>query len=827
MKKLINLVTSAAWAMALTLPASAQQSPWHPVPGVYLADPSNAWVPLGTVANPMSVLATFSGTIGTVSVAGFTPNGNVVANAAISSSAVSHLALTGTPAAVVIYNIGTVPVSTSLGASGTVTQTGGDQIPAGGGCGFAMPVSGAFVNAIAVGSSVTGSLIVSQGTGLPTGCWGGGSSGGSGGNVTIIGPLGTQAIAAAVAVTPATSSLWTVAQGGAATSATNGIFIAPTTASVFPISASSLPLPALAATSTKQSDGTQKTQVVDGSNVNLFTSGNPAVVNCNSGCSGSGGGGFTPSSSWSTPLAVTNASATASLPSGFAAGNTLIIYNRGVSPFFWAFGGTATTSNSPLPPNSQIAVVIPSGATQISAITSSTGLAATMNTEIGTGQPSLSGGPNSISAFASNAPTSGVAVGFKGSTGLLVNPTLDSTGGVPVFLEGANVTAAGSSATSAQAIQGVTGGVPMPISGSVTASFSQFAPNGNYATLGVGPSSARVAVPGGATIAVYNTGANAAFVQLGSGSVVATASNDQVAPGGFLCLAVGSNTNIAAIETAGTTNLNISGGAGGCAGSGGGGGSGGSSAPADTTLASTGTMSTSNVFGTGLTVQAWAAGKTVLTGTPTANSALSFTGFTGWNSGTLECTDTVGTSNYEVDKSYTAGIWQRGDVFAAKAYSQTFNLAALTVINVVADNYTSGTLACGLRVSVSIPGPDPSQSPPSGSQSAFANVTGTGLTQIVAAVPGQAIYVTGWDEFVNDATTGSPVWTWSYGTGSNCASGTTAIRSNRNFAKNNGLVGGGGPGQEFTVPPGNALCYNVTTAPTGGALGLDVTYAQR
>jgi hypothetical protein len=54
-----------------------------------------------------------------------------------------------------------------------------------------------------------------------------------------------------------------------------------------PISAASLPLPSLAATSTKQSDGSQKTQIVDGSgNVAAMTS-NALNVQC-ANCSGSG-----------------------------------------------------------------------------------------------------------------------------------------------------------------------------------------------------------------------------------------------------------------------------------------------------------------------------------------------------------------------------------------------------------------------------------------------------------------------------------------------------------------------------------------------------------
>ncbi len=113
-------------------------------------------------------------------------------------------------------------------------------------------------------------------------------------------------------------------------------------------------------------------------------------------------------------------------------------------------------------------------------------------------------------------------------------------------------------------------------SATVIPSQPPFQPTPAYAQLPVGATSSRVALPSGSVIAVYNTGSNPAFVVLGNSSVVATASGDQVAPGGFLCQAVGSATYLAAIETAGTTSINISGGAGICAGSGGGGGGGGS-----------------------------------------------------------------------------------------------------------------------------------------------------------------------------------------------------------------------------------------------------------
>src|SRR5258708_15044516 len=50
-----------------------------------------------------------------------------------------------------------------------------------------------------------------------------------------------------------------------------------------PISAASLPLPALAATSTKQSDGTQKTQIVDGSGNVVGSTSNALDINIKSG----------------------------------------------------------------------------------------------------------------------------------------------------------------------------------------------------------------------------------------------------------------------------------------------------------------------------------------------------------------------------------------------------------------------------------------------------------------------------------------------------------------------------------------------------------------
>ena len=64
-----------------------------------------------------------------------------------------------------------------------------------------------------------------------------------------------------------------------------GLLQAVSAANPLPISAASLPLPALAATSTKQSDGSQKTQVVDGAGNVIGSTGNALDVNIKTGIS--------------------------------------------------------------------------------------------------------------------------------------------------------------------------------------------------------------------------------------------------------------------------------------------------------------------------------------------------------------------------------------------------------------------------------------------------------------------------------------------------------------------------------------------------------------
>ncbi len=184
--------------------------------------------------------------------------------------------------------------------------------------------------------------------------------------------------------------------------------------------------------------------------------------------------------------------------------------------------------------------------------------------QIADSQPSLASAGLPLSGPALDVQTSSHVWALAGpgpTPTLLVSPITSWGGG-----SGGTVTLGAGSATVGAVTQA---GGPWSVTPTL------FAPGSSYAQLAVGATSARVALPTGAEVAVYNTGSYAAFVALGSSSVTATASGDQIAPGGFLCLAPGSATYLAAIETAGATSLNLSGGSGACAGSGGGGGSGG------------------------------------------------------------------------------------------------------------------------------------------------------------------------------------------------------------------------------------------------------------
>jgi hypothetical protein len=96
--------------------------------------------------------------------------------------------------------------------------------------------------------------------------------------------------------------------------------------------------------------------------------------------------------------------------------------------------------------------------------------------------------------------------------------------------------------------------------------------------------------------------------------------------------------------------------------------------------------------------------------------------------------------------------------------------------------------------------------------SAFYDASTLGTTQVVAALSsagvGNRIYVCGYT--VNVGATATNV-SLSYGTGTNCGTGTTALTPVWVLAANQFFVENdfGGP---LTVPPGNALCVTTSAA---------------
>ena len=97
----------------------------------------------------------------------------------------------------------------------------------------------------------------------------------------------------------------------------------------------------------------------------------------------------------------------------------------------------------------------------------------------------------------------------------------------------------------------------------------------------------------------------------------------------------------------------------------------------------------------------------------------------------------------------------------------------------------------------------------SGQPTVAINVSTAVTTQIVALSSGKAIYVLNWSALAAAADN----ITWEYGTGTLCATGTTALSGAYNLGTNGGMVVGNGAATVLFVPASNALCL-VTSAAT-------------
>ena len=87
-------------------------------------------------------------------------------------------------------------------------------------------------------------------------------------------------------------------------------------------------------------------------------------------------------------------------------------------------------------------------------------------------------------------------------------------------------------------------------------------------------------------------------------------------------------------------------------------------------------------------------------------------------------------------------------------------------------------------------------------------------TRIVTAPTGKQIVVTS----LQQIPVATSVVTYTYGTGTNCGTGTTSLTGAMTFAAGQILNMGSGNGPILILPPGNDLCVTIATAAAPGSL---------
>ena len=316
---------------------------------------------------------------------------------------------------------------------------------------------------------------------------------------------------------------------------------------------------------------------------------------------------------------------------------------------------------------------------------------------------------------------------------------------------------------------------PGKISGNFTANLTGFQPTPAYAQLSVGATSSRVALPSGTVVIVYNTGANAAFVTLGNSTATATVGNDVIPAGGWMAFTVGPSAFLAAIETAGTTSLNISGGSGMPTGASGGGGGGGGGGGSNASVGSTGSAAPGSATYNGMLIGGGAmvgASGSVWGSAPAGLNVL------GVNADVLSSALPAGAATAANQEVTAAGT--------SATSAQAVQGATGGVPMPTSAANTGGSLTSIIQAGASVP----------------INISAATTTQLVAAVSGKTIYVTAWDVIA----AGTTNFTFEYGTGLNCAGGTTSLTGAYSLVAQFGAAKGSGLGPVLVVPAGNALC---------------------
>jgi hypothetical protein len=326
---------------------------------------------------------------------------------------------------------------------------------------------------------------------------------------------------------------------------------------------------------------------------------------------------------------------------------------------------------------------------------------------------------------------------------------------------------------------------PGKISGTFSATLSGFQPTPAYSQLSVGATSLRVALPSGLVVIAYNTGASAAFVTLGNSTATATVGNDVIPAGGWMAFTVGPNTFLAAIETAGATSLNISGGTGLPTGAGGGGGGGGGS---NASVGAIGSPAPGSATYNGVLV---AGGNIVGASGSAWGSAPTGLNVLGVNANVLASALPAGAATAANQEVTAAGT-------SATSAQAVQGVTGGVPMPTTSAN-TGGSLTSIIQAGVSLP----------------INLSTAATTQLVAAVSGKAIYVTAWDVIA----AGTTNFTFEYGTGTNCAAGTAALTGPYSLVAQFGAAKGSGLGPVLVVPAGNALCaVNSATVQVSGSL---------
>lgn len=96
--------------------------------------------------------------------------------------------------------------------------------------------------------------------------------------------------------------------------------------------------------------------------------------------------------------------------------------------------------------------------------------------------------------------------------------------------------------------------------------------------------------------------------------------------------------------------------------------------------------------------------------------------------------------------------------------------------------------------------------------------TAASITKIVSGATDKSIYVTS----VDLVPVSGSVVTFSYGSGTNCATGTTVITGTLTFGAGQTYSKGSGYGAVWVLPPAKDLCITITTQVAPGSLA----YAQ-